>query len=34
MGSDLVVVVGLVGSDLVVGCCNGGGSLIRMRWLG
>ena len=28
-----VLVVGLVGFDLVVGCCNGGGSLIGMWWL-
>ena len=28
-----VLVVGLVGFNLVVGCCNGGGSLIGMWWL-
>ena len=31
---DWVVVVGLVDSDLVVGCCSGGRSLIGMLWLG
>ena len=32
--SDWVVVVGLVDSDLVVGCYSGGRSLIGMLWLG